>query len=92
MNLSHLVPARQVIQQYQRGFPHGIDQERGTRDIEVLINRIYELEQALIPFTSAAEPLPRRELTEVYYRDCVNARRVLDEQMSMAPLERYRQD
>lgn len=92
MNLNHITPARQVIKQYERGFPHGLDQERGARDFEVLIRRISELEQALVPFTRVHPPLYPRELTEVYFRDCVHAQKILDEQNSHAALERYRQD
>jgi hypothetical protein len=77
------VLADKVREEYKNGLPDGLD-EQFMRRMPVLFDRIRELERALTPFIRAQranEQYPK-ELVEVYYKDLIRARDVMDPRQS----------
>lgn len=72
-------PADKVRQKAIKGFPDGIESEIAARDIKVLLNRVAELESAMIPFARVGTLSSYgHDMVEIQYSQCVAAAQVMD--------------
>jgi hypothetical protein len=67
---------KKVERRLQAGFPSGVD-EQSFRDVPLLLQRIQELESALLPFARVGKRGTQTPTVEVQFSDCKIAETVL---------------
>lgn len=71
-----MTKVEEIHKRVRMGYPTGVD-EQSIRDIPILLNRIRELEDGLIPFARAGSSPSGLEFTHVRHVDCERALQLL---------------
>ena len=81
--MANLILKVEEVEQYmKKGMPDGV--EPLVEYVPYLLNRIYELERALIPFGRVGVQPTKEQLVKVYTKDCQRAFNVLSKAAAIA--------